>query len=92
MNEYISGNQCYFQATIKDNSDALVDPGVVTFVFKKPDDTTVTFSAPDVIRKSIGVYYVNYAPIEKGVWYFRATGNSPAIVAGETSFIVKGRF
>lgn len=68
-----------------------IDPTVVTFSTRKPDDSV--YSLPDndplIVRESVGIFFVLLLADLVGDWWYRFNGSTTAAVAEETHFIVK---
>lgn len=93
---YVVGAVPKMQLTVKDDASALIDPSTLVFKLMKPNGTTVTYTygtSPQLVRKSQGIYYVNYKVDMAGAWTYRFESTGTGEGAVEDSFeVVQGVF
>ena len=81
------------RATVKFKTvaGAFVDPTTIVLRIKLPSETVTTYTylvSVDVVRESMGIYYVDYLVAESGIHYFKWTGTGAVYAAEESSFVV----
>lgn len=91
-NEYDQGELLRATGTFKTSADALLDPSVVLFEFRKPGAAVVLYTYPtdtQLVKDSTGVYHVDLSLDTAGAWVYRwySTGTGQAAEPGE--FTVK---
>ncbi len=88
----LAGNLVRVRATFKNENGVKVDPATVQVSVKKPDLTITTYiygTNPEVIKESVGVYYIDINTTNAvGNWFFvwKSSGTYQAI--GQTTFEV----
>jgi hypothetical protein len=88
MNNYYNGTEIRLSAAFTNNGVA-VDPTTVTFKVKDPTGKITPYTAPSVVKDSVGNYHLDFAVGISGIWYYRAEGTGAATVAGEAQLSVK---
>jgi hypothetical protein len=76
-----------------DSNGVDVDPTTVTFKLMAPDRTTTTYvygTDAQVVKESVGDYYVDVVPTQAGRWWYQwlSTGTGTA-TATEGNFVVQ---
>lgn len=71
----------------------LTDPTTVIAKTKAPSGNVDTYDylgSPlgELVRGSLGLYYVDLAPAESGTWYYRFEATGEGAAAGDASFKV----
>lgn len=93
---YVIGAVPKMQLTVKDDAGALIDPSTLIFKLMKPNGTIVTYvysTHPQLVRKSLGIYYVNYKVDAAGAWTYRFESTGAGEGAVEDSFeVIAGVF
>ena len=87
----VVGSVKQMKVEIKDENDALIDPGTLVFKLRAPDDTLTTYTYgpnPQLQRQETGVYFVNYKVDQAGIWAFRFETTGAGEGASEDSFEV----
>jgi hypothetical protein len=72
------------------NESGVADPTTVIFKIKKPDGTITTYTYgvdAEVIRESLGVYYMIVTVDTPGNWWYKIMGTEALIAATEGSFV-----
>lgn len=69
-----------------------VDPTNLTFKFKYPDGTKISYiygTNPELVRESTGVYYVIMDVTNSGLYFYRFEASGLFRSAAESKFLVK---
>ena len=88
MQNFYQGNLIRVTATFRDIDRNLVDPTVVTARIEDPAGTETVYiynSGPQIVRVSVGVYYVDVDLTAKGIWYYRFEGTGAVKAASQGS-------
>lgn len=69
------------------------DPTTVTLTVKRPSGivTSYTFAAGDITKSSTGVYTMDIAITEPGLWWYEWLGTGTAASAEQGNFVVRKR-
>lgn len=88
-NEYVLGESIRIWARFRVDK-ALTDPTDVIITLKDPDGNRVayTYSDDDVIRLSVGKYYLIIRATKIGQWYYYIEGTDTAAGVEEDGFTV----
>jgi hypothetical protein len=86
MNSYVAGQSVVLSVTVRNVSNALVDPADITCQVKQPNGTV---SNVLLTNPSVGVYKGNFTTVLAGSHYYRFTATDPD-GAVEGSFRVTG--
>ncbi|MFA5937419.1 MAG: hypothetical protein WC822_06115 [Candidatus Paceibacterota bacterium] len=73
INSYHQGDSRKLKALFYDTNDALFNPTTVTFKYKKPGASTVTYvygTDAQVVRDTTGTYYVILTFDTPGTWHY----------------------
>ena len=93
-NTYSVGQQVRLTATFRNASDALTDPTTVTakiiHIDDKTVDTYVYGTDAELVRSSLGVYYVDYTFDESGGWAYTFIGTGAVVTADEERINISG--
>lgn len=93
-NTYDVGDEVRCTGTWTNAAGVAVDPTTVTFIYEDPsgNTTTLIYSAgPEVVKSSVGVYYVDVDADESGRWQTRWQSTGTGKAAGEDEFSVRRR-
>lgn len=85
MNIYNVGASRRPKATFTDIDGSLADPSTVVFKAIKPDETLVTYTYgvdPEVVRESLGVFYLDYLLDQKGLHVVNFIGSGTIQAVG----------
>ena len=85
MNTYPLGSVIHVEAEFRDHHNTLIDPTDVIMKTKSPNGAQKTYSGSDVIKESVGLYYVAVSTKNKpGFWIYRweASGNVEVVAEG----------
>ena len=90
---YDTGDVVRCTAVFTDAAGSGVNPTTVTFTFRDPAGTVVSYVYgvdPEVVRPETGTFYID-VPVEDqdGVWHIRCVGTGDNAAAGESHFIVR---
>lgn len=69
-----------------------VDPTTLTFKFKYPDGTKISYvygTNPELVKESTGIYYVIMDVTSSGVYFYRFEASGTFKAASESKFLVK---
>lgn len=91
INEYDKGDLVKMTANFTDANDTAADPNTVTFKLKEPDGEVTTYESgtdPELVKESVGEYYVEKKVDQIGEHYYRFEGDGNVTAAGEGSFYV----
>jgi len=94
-NSYNKGNIIRVSGNFKDSVGVNVDPAIVNFKFKKPDQTITTYvylTDSQLIKDSVGNYHVDLSIDLEGEWRYRFESTGVGQAAGEGQFPVKRGF
>jgi uncharacterized protein YfaS (alpha-2-macroglobulin family) len=96
MSEYNLGNLVRCAGSFVDDSGTAITPETVSFSFKNPTGTIVTYLAgtdSELVEDSVGHYHVDVEADAFGVWYYRFFSTGAGTAASEKSFsVVKSEF
>lgn len=89
------GTRPQVQGRFTDADGDPVDPGTLTVIVRKPDDTQDTYaygSNPEVTRAELGVFLFRFPNelTDPGKYYIYFNGGDPADVADEIVLTVRG--
>lgn len=89
---YLVGVELQLSCAITDQSGQPADPSALDFKIKLPDGTLVTYTYgtdPQLVRDTVGQYYVYFDCTEAGVHWYRFEATGTIVTAAEQSFLVQ---
>ncbi len=90
--EYDEGNVLRIPFEFRNTSDALFDPAVIKFEFRKPNAAVVTYTYPtdvQLVKDSTGKYHVDLDLDVSGHWLYRPYSTGTGKAAEPGTFTVK---
>ena len=91
ISTYDMGDEVRCTSTFTTASGGPVDPTTITFKIKDPSDNTTTYiygTDTEVIKSSVGIYYMDVDADEAGTWWFRCESTGVAKATEEDCFFV----
>ncbi len=91
MNTYTKGSQVRVRFYFRDENNDPQDPGSVFFTYRREEDDPVSYEygvGTDIVRASVGSYYVLIAADIVGLYRTRGYSTGPGKAADEDSFRV----
>lgn len=95
MSHFDLGDLMRVTATFTDENDAAVDPDTVTFSVLHDDDEAAVYvydTDPEVVKESVGVYYVDVSLNASGYWRARVASTGDGQAAEELAVTVYSSF
>lgn len=93
MINYFQGSQVRVMATFENNLHALADPSVITARLKTPAGVTTVYiyqTNVELVRASLGIYYVDLLVNAAGVWSYRFEGTGTVTAASQDQLLCIG--
>lgn len=88
-NAYDIGDRVRCTGTFVNQAGEPADPTTITAKVLDPLGNEATFSGVDVIRESLGVFYVDIDVDLTGLWAYRFQGTGAMVTADEEVFYVE---
>lgn len=92
VQEFDVGDAVRCSAGFKNLAGTAIDPTTVSVSVKKPDgtvETKVYGTDVEVVKSSIGNYYIDVDVTAHGVWYYRFFSTGSGKAAAERQFVVR---
>lgn len=95
MNIYDRGDLVRCTGTLTNSAGTAIDPTGLTVMVRTPAGATTTFTYgtdAEVVRSSIGIYYIDVSVTQEGDWAYRFASTGTGQAAAEGRFRIRGSF
>lgn len=91
MKAYDRGDMVRLTVGFTSAGGGLADPGTITCKIKQPNGAVTTYvyeEEAELVKESVGSYYLDIQVDAPGTWHYRWAGNGTVTAAAESAFRV----